>query len=358
MNHFHPLRIARVEHDTRDAIVLQFEVPEALSEPFRYAPGQHLTLRQTLDGEELRRSYSICSALQDERLRVAIKRVPGGAFSEWAHRTLQPGTTIDVLPPEGRFFRGLPDGGGASHQLAIAAGSGITPILSIIKTTLAADARARFTLIYGNRASSTVMFREELAALKDRYLDRFNLIHVLSREPQDVELFNGRIDGAKLRAMAARWLPLDDVDQAYLCGPEAMTLDLRETLQSLGLAKERIHVELFGTALPVAHKRRAVAPGEADCEVTLLMDGAQRLFTMPRDGSVSVLDAALQAGLDVRHSCKGGVCATCRCKLVQGEVDMDANYALEDYEIARGFRLSCQSFPASAALVLDFDTDH
>ncbi len=358
MNHFHPLRIARLEHDTRDAVVLQFDVPAELGAAFRYEPGQHLTLKHRVDGEELRRSYSICSATQDGTLRVAIKRVPGGAFSEWAHRALKAGETIEVLPPEGRFFRGLPASGGASHQLAFAAGSGITPILSIAKTTLQSDPQARFTLVYGNRASSTVMFREELAALKDRYLDRFNLVHVLSREHQDVELFNGRIDGAKVKALMAHWLSVDDVDQAYICGPEAMMLEVREALQACGLARDRIHVELFGTAQPVVHRKRSVAPADAGCEVTLVMDGARRLFTMPRDGSVSVLDAALAAGLDVRHSCKGGVCATCRCKLVEGEVDMDANYALEDYEIARGFRLSCQSFPASAALVVDFDTDH
>jgi ring-1,2-phenylacetyl-CoA epoxidase subunit PaaE len=357
MSHFHLLRISTLEHDTREAIVLQFEVPAALREAFRYAPGQHLTLRQTIAGEELRRSYSICAAVQEQALRVAVKRVPGGAFSEWAHRELKVGTTLDVMPPEGRFHHAS-QSDSAGHQIAFAAGSGITPILSIIKTTLQADPDARFTLVYGNRASSTVMFREELAALKDRFLDRFNLIHVLSREHQDVDLFNGRITGEKVRQLLARWLPIDDVDQAYLCGPQAMTAEVREALQAAGLARERIHVELFATSHPIVRRRVATQATTAGCEVRLVMDGTQRVFSMPRDGSVSLLDAALQAGIDVRHACKGGVCATCRCRLVEGEVDMDANYALEDYEIARGFRLSCQSFPASDHLVVDFDTDH
>ena len=359
MLHFHSLAIDEIHHDTRDALVVGFHVPDALREHFRYVQGQHLTLRAAVDGEELRRSYSICSAVQDERLRVAIKRVAGGAFSEWAHTHLAEGETIDVMPPLGSFHVPLaPES--ARHVLAFAAGSGITPIISIAKTTLLAEPASRFTLVYGNRASSTVMFREELAALKDRFIERFNLVHVLSREHQDIDLFNGRITAEKCEALLTRWIDIADVDVAFLCGPEPMTQTVSAALQAHGLPKSRIKIELFaaGTLPPGAALRRRsnVAVGARTCEVTMVLDGVKRVFTMPRAGE-SVLDSALAAGIDVRHSCKSGVCATCRCKLVEGEVDMDATYALEDYEIARGFVLACQSFPATDRLVVDFDQD-
>ena len=348
-----------VRHDTRDALVVGFDVPDSLRERFRYVQGQHLTLRAVVDGEELRRSYSICSAVQDERLRVAIKRVAGGAFSEWAHAHLTEGGTIDVMPPLGGFHVPLaPES--ARHVLAFAAGSGITPIVSIAKTTLLAEPASRFTLVYGNRASSTVMFREELAALKDRFLDRFNLVHVLSREHQDIELFNGRITAEKCEALLTRWIDMADVDVAFLCGPESMTQAVSAALQAHGLPKSRIKTELFAVStLPpgaALRRRSKAAVGARTCGVSLILDGVKRVFAMPREGE-SVLDSALAAGIDVRHSCKSGVCATCRCKLVEGEVDMDANYALEDYEIARGFVLACQSFPATDKLVVDFDQD-
>ena len=357
--HFHSLRIAEIRHDTRDALVVGFDIPDALAERFRYVQGQHLTLRTVVDGEEMRRSYSICTAVQDGALRIAIKRVAGGVFSEWAHTHLATGTMIDVMPPEGRFHVPLsPDN--ARHVLAFAAGSGITPILSIAKTMLLAEPRSHFTLVYGNRASSTVMFREELAELKDRTLDRFNLVHVLSREHQDVELFNGRITGEKCDALLSQWIALDDVDVAFICGPEEMTRSVVASLEAHGLHGDRIKTELFAAGSPLERRPRALS-ASADakartCEVTLVLDGVERRFSMPREDE-SLLDAALAAGIDVRHSCKGGVCATCRCKVIEGEVDMDANYALEDYEIARGFVLSCQSFPAGEKLVVDFDRD-
>jgi ring-1,2-phenylacetyl-CoA epoxidase subunit PaaE len=351
---FHPLPIADARADTRDALVLGFELASALRESYLcFNPGQFLTLRTTLDGASISRNYSICSAPHEGVLRVAIKRVHGGRFSEWAHRTLKPGALVDVAPPDGRF--GLPEG--TRRVLAFAAGSGITPIRSMLEHLLVGDARAQATLVYGNRASSGVMFRDELAGLKDRFLDRFTLLHVLSREPQDIDLLHGRLDRERVRALLRRWLPIESFDAALACGPQAMMEAVREVLREEGMAPERIRTELFTLAGAAAARRIEPVHGDGHCEVALVMDGSTRRFSMPRDGSVSLLAAALGAGIDVRHSCQSGVCATCRCKLTAGEIDMDAAHALEDYEIARGFRLACQSYPASAAVTVDFDQD-
>ncbi|RZT98147.1 2Fe-2S iron-sulfur cluster-binding protein [Rivibacter subsaxonicus] len=356
---FHPLRIAEARADTRDALVLGFELPTALRETFLgFRPGQFLTLKATVDGAEQGRNYSICSAPHEGRLQVAIKRVHGGLFSEWAHAHLKAGTSIEVAPPDGRFGVPAPAAPGAArHVLAFAAGSGITPILAIVKHLFASEPGVRVSLVYGNRASSSVMFRDELAGLKDRHLDRFTLLHVLSREPQDIDLLHGRIDRERVLALLRQWLPLADVDAALACGPQPMMEAVRDVLREEGLAPERIRTELFVVAGAPKPRRIDVAQSDEHCEVALVMDGSTRVFSMPRDGSISLLNAALGAGIDVRHSCKSGVCATCRCKLTAGEIDMDAAHALEDYEIARGFRLACQSYPATAAVTVDFDQD-
>jgi ring-1,2-phenylacetyl-CoA epoxidase subunit PaaE len=355
MSKFHPLTVANVKHETRDAIAVTFDVPPELKDAFQYQQGQHLTLRATIAGEDVRRSYSICSAVQDERLRVAIKRVTGGAFSTWANECLRPGVTIDVMPPEGRFNLPL-EPESRRHYVAFAAGSGITPILSIIKTTLLAEPHSRFTLLYGNRASSSVIFRDELTDLKDQYLERFNLVYIMSREQQDIELFNGRITEAKCRQLFQQWLRVEDVDYAFICGPEDMMHGVSTALQEAGMPKERIRIELFAAgAAKTEHMPRAVSlDARHQTEVTVIMDGNRASFTMDKDKE-SLLDAGLRAGIDMRYSCKGGVCATCRCKLLEGQVDMDVNYALEDYEVARGFVLSCQSFPVTDKVVVDFD---
>jgi ring-1,2-phenylacetyl-CoA epoxidase subunit PaaE len=356
MSKFHPLTVAKVKHETRDAIAVTFDLPAELKDVFAYQQGQHLTLRAMIAGEDVRRSYSICSAVQDQRLRVAIKRVPGGAFSTWANECIRPGVTIDVMPPEGRFNLPLePDS--RRHYLAFAAGSGITPILSIIKTTLLAEPHSKFTLLYGNRASSSVIFRDELTDLKDQYLERLNLVYIMSREQQDIELFNGRITEAKCRQLFQHWLRLEDFDHAFICGPEDMMHGVSAALQEAGMPKERIRIELFAAgAAKSERKPRSAQAAEArhQTEVTVIMDGNRASFTMDKDKE-SLLDAGLRAGIDMRYSCKGGVCSTCRCKLLEGQVDMDVNYALEDYEVARGFVLSCQSFPVTDKLVVDFD---
>jgi len=358
MSKFHPLTVANVRKEARDTIVVTFVVPEELKESYKYSQGQHLTLRAGINGEDVRRSYSICSAVQDESLRIAIKRTSNGQFSTWANDALQPGMVIDVMPPMGHFQAPL-SAENRKHYLAFAAGSGITPILSIIKTTLLAEPHSRFTLFYGNRASSTVIFRDELSDLKDRFLDRFKLVYVMSREQQDIELFNGRINKEKCGRFFDSWIALDDVDMAFICGPEQMMHEVSEALQEHGLSKDKIKIEMFAASVPKRQHVPHAQPiaGSHDCEVTLVIDGNQVSFTMEKDKE-SVLDAALKQGIDMRYSCKAGVCSTCRCKLIDGKVDMDANYALEDYEVARGFVLSCQSFPVSDKVVMDFDQDH
>jgi ring-1,2-phenylacetyl-CoA epoxidase subunit PaaE len=355
MSKFHRLPIARVERETRDAVAITFAVPPALAGAFRWQQGQHLTLRADVGGEDLRRSYSICSAVQDGTLRIAIKRAPGGVFSNWANEALKAGDTLEVMPPLGHFNVPL-DAANRKHYLGFAAGSGITPLLSIVKTTLAAEPRSRFTLVYGNRASGTVMFKEELAALKDLYLDRFNLVHVLSREAQDIELLHGRIDRAKADALLAHWVPLAEIDTAFVCGPDGMMQAVADALKARGFPEAKIRIERFAASIP-RHEhvpRPAPDPAHAECEVTVLIDGSRRTFTLEK-GRQNILEAGLASGVELPYSCKGGVCSTCRCRLTEGEVDMDVNFALEDYEVARGFILSCQSYPVTDKVTVDFD---
>jgi ring-1,2-phenylacetyl-CoA epoxidase subunit PaaE len=356
MSKFHPLTIAQVRTETRDTIAVTFAVPPELQDSFKFQQGQHLTLRAKIGDDDVRRSYSICSAVQDGALRVAIKRTQGGLFSSWANDTLQAGQTLDVMPPMGHFNVPL-DAANRKHYLAFAAGSGITPILSIIKTTLAAEPHSRFTLFYGNRASSSVIFRDELSDLKDTYMERLKLAYVMSREQQDIELFNGRITQEKAAQFLQHWVRAEDIDVAFICGPEDMMHGVSAALQDAGMPKANIKIELFAASIPKhAHQPRAATSAAAHqhTEVTVIMDGNAASFTMEQDKE-SLLDAGLRAGLDMRYSCKGGVCSTCRCKVIEGKVDMDANYALEDYEIARGYVLSCQSFPTTAKVVIDFD---
>lgn len=354
MSKFHRLPIAKVDRETRDAIAVTFDVPASLREVFRFDAGQHLTLRADIAGEDVRRSYSICAA-QGEPLRIAIKRTPGGVFSVWANDTLRGGASLDVMPPMGHF-NVTPDPQAGRHYLGVAAGSGITPLLSMVATTLATEPRSRFTLIYGNRASASVMFRDELAALKDRYLERFNLVHVLSREPQDIELLHGRIDRAKADALFEHWVPIGDVDCAFLCGPEGMMDAVRASLLAHGMPAERIRIERFAASIPKhTHVPRPLpAAAQTECEVNVIIDGSQRMFLLEK-GRESIIDAGLRNGVELPFSCKGGVCSTCRCRLVDGEVDMDVNFALEDYEVARGFILACQSYPVTDRVTVDFD---
>ena len=355
MSRFHRLQVAKVERETRDAVAITFAVPPALAEPFRFVAGQHLTLKADIDGQDVRRSYSICSSVHDGELRIAVKRNPGGVFSEWANRSLAAGHELEVLPPMGHFNVPLAADNRRNYA-AFAAGSGITPILSLVKTTLALEPASRFTLFYGNRASGTVMFKEELAALKDTYLTRFNLVHVLSRETQDIDLLHGRIDRAKADALIDTWLDLDDVDTVFVCGPDGMMRAVTEALKARGFPDAKVKIERFATSIPRTEHRPAKIPepGHTECEVTAVLDGVTRTFTLEK-GRESILEAGLRAGVELPYSCKSGACSTCRAKLTAGEVDMDVNFALEDYELARGFVLTCQSHPVSDRVSVDYD---
>jgi ring-1,2-phenylacetyl-CoA epoxidase subunit PaaE len=357
MSRFYPLSVATVKNETRDTIVVMLDVPPSLKDKFSYQQGQHLTLRTEINGEDVRRSYSICSAVQDDTLRIAIKRCSGGVFSTWANDTLMPGTQIEVMPPMGHFNVPLsPEH--RKHYIGFAAGSGITPMLSIIKTTLAAEPHSEFTLFYGNRASSSVIFKEELTDLKDSYLSRLNIVYIMSREQQDIELFNGRITREKCEQLFKQWVNLRGVDTAFICGPEGMMHEVSEALQAHGMPKSSIKLELFAASIPKkqAHQQQRPVEGRQQCEVTLIIDGSHASFMMEKE-TESVLDASLRHGIDIRYSCKGGACSTCRAKVIDGKLDMDANFALEDYEIARGFVLTCQAFPVTDKVVLDFDQD-
>jgi ring-1,2-phenylacetyl-CoA epoxidase subunit PaaE len=349
---FHTLRIAEIRRETPEAVSLRFDVPASLAREYAFSQGQHIALRTRVDGQEVRRSYSICAGVDDGELRVAIKRVPGGLFSTFANAELKSGDTIEVLTPDGRFFTPL-DPGQAMHYAAFAAGSGITPILSLIKSTLAREPRSRFTLLYGNRRLTSAMFQEELEDLKDRHLDRFTLYNLFSRENQEVELFNGRLDGAKVRAFAERLLPVDTIDEAFVCGPGAMIDEVEAALKELGLPSDHIHLERFG--VPPTDAAHRVEPGDAPhAMITVVIDGVRREVEFLRTDP-SVLDAAARAGIDLPYSCKGGMCCTCRAKLLEGKVRMDKNYSLEPRDLEAGFILTCQAHPLTERVVVSFD---
>ena len=351
---FHPLTIAEVTQETADAISLRFAVPPALAEEFRFEPGQYLTLRATIDGEDLRRSYSICSPPDIGELRVAIKRVEGGVFSNWAIDTLKVGDTLDVMTPTGRFgLLGIP-GDGRLH-VGLAAGSGITPVLSIIQGVLAREKHSRFVLFYGSRNVESILFREQLEDLKDRHLGRLTVFHVLSRDEQDIAVLNGHLDDDKIRRTLGAMVPVHDIDHAFLCGPEEMLESLTGTLRDLGLREDQIHTERFVSA---HGGRPRIAPridteAAPACLATVIVEGKRR--EVPVAAGEAILDAALRAGVDLPFACKGGMCCTCRAKLLEGAAEMTLNYSLEKWETDQGFVLTCQAKPTTSRVVVDFD---
>jgi len=351
---FHPLTVASIEPVTDDSVAITFEVPEDLREDYAFSHGQHLTVRTELAGDDVRRNYSICSPAGSGVLRVAVKRLPGGAFSEHALDVLRPGDVLDVMTPSGRFFTEL-DPAHRKHYVCVAAGSGITPVLSIVASVLAAEPRSSVTLLYGNRTHSSVMFLEELEDLKDTYPERFQLLHVLSREPQEVELFSGRLDADRMGRILDGLLPPDTVDEWFLCGPFEMVSDLRKLLVKEGVPKKQIHAEVFHVESGPPVRRAPVETAEGEgAKVTITLDGRRSTFSLPADGP-AVLDAALRVRADAPFACKGGVCGTCRAKLLEGTVEMDTNWALEPDEVEKGYVLTCQSHPTSDTVVLDYD---
>jgi ring-1,2-phenylacetyl-CoA epoxidase subunit PaaE len=347
---FHALRIGEVRRETAECVSLVFDVPAELRARFGFVPGQYLTLRRVVDGEEIRRSYSICSAPGDGELRVAIKRVAGGAFSEFANAGLAAGDTMEAMAPEGRF--GAPVGEGT--YLAIAAGSGITPVMSVLRSVLAGTKGARFVLLYGSRTVEDIIFRGALEDLKDRHLDRLTVIHVLSREAQDVPMLSGRLDADRLLALLPATLDPAGIDHALLCGPGGMIDTAAGVLGELGVAPERIHVERF-TPAPGARARRAIVPEVAApfATATVIYDG--KTNTVPVAEGEPVLEAALRAGLDLPWACRGGMCSSCRARLTEGSVTLAENFSLEPWELEAGYVLACQAHPTTARVTIDFD---
>ncbi|NMG31790.1 1,2-phenylacetyl-CoA epoxidase subunit PaaE [Aromatoleum evansii] len=350
---FHPLKVAEVRRETPEAVSLRFEIPAELAEDYRFEQGQHLNLKVMVNGEELRRSYSICSGVDDNELRVAIKKIGGGVFSTWANDGgIRVGDVLEVMTPEGRFHTPL-DPAHAKHYVAFAAGSGITPILSLVKTTLAAEPHSRFTLVYSNRRQASVMFAETLEDLKNRHMARFTLYNLFSREEQEVPLFNGRLDGERVRQFLDTLIPVDTIDEAFICGPGAMIDEVEAALQAAGLAHEHIHLERFG--VPASAPEHHVEPGDAtQAKVTVIADGLRREMEF-RAEDPSILDVALRAGMDLPYSCKGGVCCTCRAKLLEGKVRMDKNFTLEQPDVDAGYILTCQAHPLTERVVISFD---
>ncbi|MEU6202281.1 1,2-phenylacetyl-CoA epoxidase subunit PaaE [Micromonospora musae] len=354
---FHPLPVAAVDRLTDDAVAITFAVPEELRDTFAFRAGQHLTVRRVAaDDTDVRRSYSICSTPDDlarhGRLRIGVREVPGGAFSTFACGELRLGETVEVLPPLGHFTSAF-DPGRARHYGAVVAGSGITPVLALVATALAVEPASTFTLVYGNRRTNTVMFAEELADLKDRYPSRLHLVHVLSREQGESPLLSGRIDADRMGRLLETIVPGGHIEEWFLCGPYGMVVDVRETLGACGVPESAVHTELFHVDAPPEPPRRPADEAGAGTEVTIVLEGRSSRLTMRRDERV--LDAALKVRGELPYACKGGVCSTCRAKVVEGEVEMARNYALEPDEIAAGYVLTCQSSPVTDKLVVDYD---
>lgn len=354
--HFHTLQVKEVKQETADCVSVSFNIPEELKATFLFEQGQNITIKKEIDGEEVRRSYSICTAPYENELKVAIKKVDGGKFSNYANGQLKAGDKLEVLPPTGKFNTRLA-AHNARQYLAIAAGSGITPILSIIKTTLQTEPASRFTLVFGNRGRHSIIFFEELEALKNKYLDRFNLVNILSREKTDAPINSGRIDLNKLTELN-KLIDYKNTDEFFICGPEEMIFCVKEFLEASGIDKKQIHFELFTT--PGQKQSTAVKPASTQAahgpqsQVTVKLDGRSFDFNLGFNGE-NILDAALKQGADLPFACKGGVCCTCKAKLLEGEVDMEVNWGLEHEEVEQGFILTCQAHPTTAKVVVDFD---
>lgn len=351
MTVFHRLSIAAIERDTPDAVAVTFNVPDALREQYHYRPGQHLTLKASINGENLRRCYSICSSPDEQILKIGVKAIYEGRFSNFINQQLKVGDSLDVMVPQGQFGY-QPEKQTHAHYLAVAAGSGITPLLSIIKATLQTEPKSHFVLIYGNSNSRSVMFKESIADLKSRFAERFQVIYLFSQEPQESELLNGRINQQQLSALGNTLLNFKQFDRAFICGPESMIDEVHDTLIHYGMPKEFVHMEHFNTS--GAKFKPTVVKSNEVRQVSIHLDG--RILDISIDSQDdSILDAALRQGVDLPYACKGGVCATCKCKLRSGEVEMGVNYSLEPDQIADGYILSCHSWPKGDGVVLDFD---
>jgi len=356
MARFHDLTVTDIHKTIRDAVVVTLKPQDGDEAAFDFIQGQYLTFRHDFDGEELRRSYSICAGKDDGILQVGIKRVDGGAFSTWANEELKVGDRVQAMAPMGSFHTAI-EAGAERNYLGFAGGSGITPVLSILKTTLSREPKSSFTLVYANKGVNTIMFREELEDLKNLYMGRLNVIHVLETDTQEIDLFTGLVTQEKCGELFKHWIDIGSVDTAFICGPEPMMLGIAAALRAHGLDDAQIKFELFASAQPGRLKRKAVskdaASGANQTTAAITLDGATQTITMGKD--ISILDAALENAMDAPYACKAGVCSTCRCKVIEGEVEMVANHALEDYEVEKGYVLSCQSYPLTDTVTVDYD---
>ena len=357
MIHFHSLQVKKVQKETEDCVSISFEVPKELKDIFQFKQGQNLTIKKIINGEELRRNYSICTSPYDNELKVAVKKMERGLFSTYANEELKEGEFLDVMPPTGEFYTEL----NPNHQktyVAFAAGSGITPLLSIIKTTLLTEPQSEFTLVYGNRTKNSIIFKEELEAIKDKFINRFRLYHILSRERTDAEINNGRIDTDKLNLLFDKVIDITSCDDFFLCGPEEMIFCIKGYLAGKGVADEKVHFELFtvpGQKQSTVIRQLSTEDGSRPkAKVSVKLDGVLFDFDLGYE-SESIFDAALRQGADLPYACKGGVCTTCKAKLVEGEVNMDVNWGLEPDEVKAGFILTCQSHPKTEKVIVDFD---
>lgn len=341
--------------ETNDCSVVTFDIPVDLEDDFAFRQGQHLTLKSDVDGEDVRRSYSLCSSPVDGQWKVAVKKIPGGKFSTFVNETLETGDVLEIMEPSGAF--GVETTNNPRNYIAFAAGSGITPVLSMIKTHLALEPNSTFKLFYLNRTVKSIIFKEEIEQLRNQYFGRFEIFYFLTKEQRDIELFNGRFTSEKLQEIFDKLVDVSELDEAFLCGPEEMIFLIQDKLIAAGMLKEKVHYELFVTGLSEEDKLRAERLAQQSVEgveVTILDGGKEFHFTMTKDYD-NILDAALGAGADLPFACKGGVCSTCKCKLLEGSVEMKLNYALEEREVAQNFVLSCQSVPTSEKVTVDFD---
>jgi len=351
---FHRLAVSELRRETPDAVSLTFAIPKELEQDYRFSPGQYLTLRTTMDGEEVRRSYSICSGPDDGELRIAVKKVDGGAFSNWAADELSCGDVLDVMTPTGRFGVASAPTEARIH-VGFAAGSGITPILSIVKGVLALEPNSRFFLFYGNRSTGGMLFRETLEELKDRFIERLSVFHVISGEEQDIPILHGRLDGEKVRVLLRSLVGTESIDHLFICGPSGMSEEIEATCRDIGIPADRVHVERFVSEFGGKPRPKTVVPAGAPPKAlaALIIDGKRR--EVPVAEGEAILDAALRAGVDLPFACKGGMCSTCRARLVEGEAQMEVNYSLEPWELEKGFVLTCQARPTSDRVVVDYD---
>lgn len=355
MADFHKVKIKDIYKETKDTVVVEFDIPEHLQDNFKFIQGQHLTLRKIINGEDVRRSYSLCTSPLDTKWKVAIKQIPGGIFSTYANTELKKGDTIELMEPTGNFYVEI-DPSSPKNYIAFAAGSGITPMLSVIKTHLESEPEATFKLFYLNRTTKSIIFKEEIEQLKNKHFQRFHVFYFLTKEQRDIAFLNGRFDKEKLQILTKTFIDIPDTAHCFICGPQDMIFLIRDELETAGLDRSKIHYELFFSGNPDDNKHIAeILEQKAEgTEVTIIDGGKEFHFAMDDDFD-TILDGALAAGADLPYACKGGVCSTCKCKVLEGSVEMKINYALEEDEVAKSFVLSCQAVPTTEKVVVDFD---